>query len=35
LDNGVSVKDFINDVRTKVDVISLPDDVKSPVIREI
>jgi multidrug efflux pump subunit AcrB len=35
LDNGISVKDFINDVRTKVDVISFPDDVKRPVIKEI
>lgn len=35
LDNDVDVKDFINDVRTKVDVISFPDDVKKPVIQEI
>jgi multidrug efflux pump subunit AcrB len=35
LDNGVVVKDFINDVRTKIDKIAFPDDVKKPIITEI
>ncbi len=35
LDNETDVKDFINDVRTKVDVISFPEDVKDPIIQEI
>lgn len=35
LDNETDVKDFINDVRTKVDVINFPEDVKDPIIQEI
>jgi hypothetical protein len=35
LDNGVDVKDFINDVRSKVDTISFPTDVNEPNVIEV
>jgi len=35
LDNGVDVTDFINDVRSNVDTISFPDDVRDPSVMEI
>ena len=35
LDNGVNVTDFINDVRSKIDTIPFPDDVKDPSVLEI
>lgn len=35
LENGVDVKDFINDARSKIDTISFPTDVKEPNIIEV
>jgi multidrug efflux pump subunit AcrB len=35
LDNGVDVTDFINDVRSNIDTISFPDDVRDPSVMEI
>ncbi len=35
LKNEVDTKDFINEVKAKVDTISFPDDVKTPVVEEI
>jgi multidrug efflux pump subunit AcrB len=35
LDNGIDVNDFITDVKSKVDVISFPDDVQDPSVVEI
>ena len=35
LDNGIDVKDFITDVRNKIDSISFPDDVKDSNVIEV
>ncbi len=35
LENGIDVTDFINDVRSNIDTISFPDDVKDPSVVEI
>jgi len=35
LENGIDVTDFINDVRSNIDTISFPDDVRDPSVVEI
>jgi HAE1 family hydrophobic/amphiphilic exporter-1 len=35
LDNGVDVNTFITDVKSNIDVLSFPDDVRSPSVIEV